>query len=319
MVGLSDDNMLAKFLSKASKQLKEHCALLSSEEKQSLYNEVLNEVKSTPRDSREGIDQLKKLSKVAVAIEETIDSKLLEEFNDDHPLREVNIAIYSPEEAKNYLFSLSDSSELYDLKEDREKAIYQAIKSNDRELVKHLLMILVAGDIEIEFFKELEILLSEAYEELKENLSQDMKNYLEKNISLKRFVCSNVNILVAEPTDVRAMINLFIVQSGANYKIDELLLIKIAEGLEEGELLSQINQMIETLKKHERFVELEYKVKRLKSELASGESKYSAEVINFSIKEREREMREIGDKSDQVIREREKLLSRLSNNSNRRH
>lgn len=105
-----------------------------------------------------------------------------------------------------------------------------------------------------------------------------------------------------------------------NYKIDELLLIKIAEGLEGGELHREINQMIETLKKHERFVELEYKVKRLKSELASGESKYSDEVIKSSIKEREREreMREIGDKSDQVIKEREKLLSRLSNNSNRR-
>ncbi|MGL5028898.1 MAG: hypothetical protein ACRC6C_02145 [Wolbachia pipientis] len=308
--------MLVQLLSKTPKQLKEHCALLSSEEKQSLYNEVLNEVKDTSRDSRGGIDQLKKLSKVAVAIEETID---LEKFNDDHPLREINIAIYAPEEAKNYLFSLSDSSELYDLREDKEKAIYQAIKSNDRELVKHLLMILTSGDIELEFFKELEVLLSEAYEELKENLSQDMKNYLEKNISLKRFVCSNVNILVAKPVNVRAMINLFIVQSGVNYKIDELLLIKIAEGLEEGELLSQINQMIETLKKHERFMELEYKVRRLKSELASGKSKYSDEFMKFIIEEREREMRVVEDKSDQIISEREKLLSRLSNNSNRRH
>lgn len=113
---------------------------------------------------------------MAIAIEETIDSKLLEEFN---PLREVNIA-YVSEGATNYLFSLSDSSELYDLQEDKEKAIYQAIKSNDRELVKHLLMILTSGDIKIEFFKELEVLLSEAYEELKEQLSQDMKNYLEK-------------------------------------------------------------------------------------------------------------------------------------------
>ncbi len=263
--------MLVQLLSKASKQLKGHCALLSSEEKQSLYSEVINEVKNTPRNSRGCIDQLKKLSKMAVAIEETIDSKLLEKFNDGHPLREVNIAIYAPEEAKNYLFSLSDSSDLYDLKEDREKAIYQAIKSNDRELVKHLLMILTSGDKEIEFFKELETLLSEIYEELKEKLSQDMENYLEKNISLKRFVCNNVDVLIAKPVDIRAMINLFIVQSGVNYKIDELLLIKIAEGLEGGELRSQINQMIETLKKHERFVELEYKVRRLKSELASGE------------------------------------------------
>lgn len=123
--------MLVQLLSKTSKQLKEHCALLSSE---SLYSKVLNEVKNTPRDSRESIDQLKKLSKVAVAIEETTDSKLLEKFNDGHPLREINIA-YASGEATNYLFSLSDSSELYDLEENREKAIYQAIKSDDRELV----------------------------------------------------------------------------------------------------------------------------------------------------------------------------------------
>ncbi|RDD34331.1 hypothetical protein Wcon_01602 [Wolbachia endosymbiont of Cylisticus convexus] len=95
------------------------------------------------------------------------------------------------------------------------------------------------------------------------------------------------------------------------------MLIKIAEGLEEGELRSQINQMIETLKKNERFVELEYKVRRLESELASGEEQ--AEAMKSSIKEREREMREIGDKSNQVIREREKLLSKLSKNANRRH
>ncbi|WP_264706712.1 hypothetical protein [Wolbachia endosymbiont (group B) of Archips podanus] len=308
--------MLAKFLSQTSKQIKEYCGLLSSEEKQSLYSEVLNEAKNTLKDSRSGIDKLKKLSNVAVAIEETTD---LEELNEDHPLREVSIVVYAPEEAKNYLFSLSDSSKLYDLREDREKAIYQAIKSNDRELVKHLLMVLTSSDIKIEFFKELEILLSRTYEELKDNLSQDMKDYLEKNISLKRFVCSNVDILIAKPVDVRTMINLFIVQSGANYKIDELLLIKIAEGLEEGELRSEINQMIETLKKHEKFIELEYKVRRLKSEFASGESRYSAEVMKSSIEEREREMREIGDKSNQVIREREKLLSRLSNNANRRH
>ncbi|MGL9731618.1 MAG: hypothetical protein ACR5KX_02215 [Wolbachia sp.] len=41
-------------------------------------------------------------------------------------------------------------------------------------------MVLTSDEIEIEFFKELEMLLSEAYEELKENLSQDMKNYLKK-------------------------------------------------------------------------------------------------------------------------------------------
>lgn len=45
---------------------------------------------------------------MAVAIEETTDSKLLEKFNDGHPLREINIA-YVSEEATNYLFSLSES------------------------------------------------------------------------------------------------------------------------------------------------------------------------------------------------------------------
>lgn len=83
------------------------------------------------------------------------------------------------------------------------------------------------------------------------------------------------------------------------------MLIKIAEGLEEGELRLQINQMIELLMRQERFMELEYKVRRLKSELASGKSKYSDEVMKFIIEEREREMRGVEDKSDQIISERE--------------
>lgn len=45
----------------------------------------LNEVTNTPRDSREGIQQLKKLSKVTVVIEETIDGKLLQKIIDGHP------------------------------------------------------------------------------------------------------------------------------------------------------------------------------------------------------------------------------------------
>ncbi|MGL9762032.1 MAG: hypothetical protein ACR5LB_07685 [Wolbachia sp.] len=77
--------------------------------------------------------------------------------------------------------------------------------------------------------------------------------------------------------------------------------------------------MIEMLRKHERFVELEYKVRRLKSELASGKSKNSDEVIKFSIEEREREMEEVRDRSNQLISEREKLLLRLSNRASRRH
>jgi hypothetical protein len=182
-------------------------------------------------------------------------------------------------------------------------------------------MILVPDDIEVEFLQELEILLPKTYEELKEKLSKDMKSYLEKEISFTRFVCSNINSLVARPVDVQAVINLFIAQPCVDYKIDVLLLTKIAENLEDGELLSQINQMIELLEKHERFVELEYKIRSLKSELASGKIKYTDEFMQSSIKERESEMREIEEESNQLISEREKLLSRfsvLSNNSNRR-
>lgn len=83
---------------------------------------------------------------------------------------------------------------------------------------------------------------------------------------------------------------------------------KIAGALEEGELRLQINQMIELLMRQERFLELEYKVRRLKSELASGKSKYSDEVMKFIIEEREREMKGVEDKSDQIISEREKLF-----------
>ncbi|MGL9732527.1 MAG: hypothetical protein ACR5KW_00570 [Wolbachia sp.] len=65
--------------------------------------------KNILRDSRSNVDRLKKSSKMAVAIEEITDSKLLEKFNYDYPIKEINI-IYISEEATNYLFSLIDSS-----------------------------------------------------------------------------------------------------------------------------------------------------------------------------------------------------------------
>lgn len=129
-----------------------------------------------------------------MAIEETTEQESLKEFNDDHPLQEVNIVVYPKVDGSevNYLFSLSDSSELYDVKEDREKALYNAIKSNDIEIIKHLLIILLPEDpkkIDQKHLKELEGSLSKSYEALKPDLSQDMKNYLEKKIRFISFLC----------------------------------------------------------------------------------------------------------------------------------
>lgn len=87
---------------------------LSNEERVANYRRVLKEAKILLEKESSDIDRLKKLSKVAVAIEETTDQELLKEFNDDHPLQEVNIVVYPKEDGSevNYLFSLSDSSEL---------------------------------------------------------------------------------------------------------------------------------------------------------------------------------------------------------------
>ncbi len=79
-------------------------------------------------------------------------------------------------------------------------------------------------------------------------------------------------------------------------------------------MLNEINGMMELLEKHERFNELEYKVRRLKSELGRGKSKYPAEIIKAIIKEREREMRKIEEKYVKVknlSEERKKLLRQL--------
>ncbi|APR98609.1 hypothetical protein [Wolbachia endosymbiont of Folsomia candida] len=72
--------------------------------------------------------------------------------------------------------------------------------------------------------------------------------------------------------------------------------------------------MIELLTKYERFEELEYKIRRLKSELESGKSKYSTEVIQASIKEREKEMFEIEEKYIKpvnLVDERQRLVKQL--------
>ncbi|MFP3015845.1 MAG: hypothetical protein ACEY3B_06180 [Wolbachia sp.] len=305
-------------LSYSTEKLKKHCQLLDDEEKIILYEQLLDKAKDILENSRDNVSELKKISKAAVAIEEITDKELLEKFNDDHPLREVDILIYSPQgntEVANYLFSIDNSSELYDLKEDKEKALYNAVKSNDVELVKKLLMILLpteVGNFDTKYLEELKILLSGIHKELE--LSQDMKNYLEKTIKFYSFLCSNFNLLVTNPTDVKAMIDLFAAQPNIDYQIDKLLLSFIVRDVEEEKLSSEISHMIELLEQHERFSELEYKVRRLRSEFASGKSRYSAEVIRNSIAEREKEMREIEKRYitlHNLISERQKLLKQF--------
>lgn len=146
--------------------------------------------------------------------------------------------------------------------------------------------------------------LSKAYEE--PNLSEDMKNYLENKIRLYGFLCGCKHNM--DP------IELFANRPEADYEIDRLLLFVIMEKITEEELLSKINRMIELFKKYERFEELEYKVRRLKSELESGKSKYPTQIIQASIKGREKEMLEIEEKYIKpvnLVDERQKLVKQL--------
>ncbi|KLT23294.1 hypothetical protein wVul_0497 [Wolbachia endosymbiont of Armadillidium vulgare str. wVulC] len=300
-----------EFLSYSSEQLKQYFLALSNEEKITNYRRLLKEAKILLEKESSDINQLKKLSNAAVAIEETTEQELLKEFNDDHPLRGVNVIVYPKKDGSevNYLFSLSDSSELYDVKEDREKALYQAIKSSDIEIIKHLLIIVLPDNakkvrkLNSDYLKELETFLSKGYKELEKNLSKDMKNYLEKKIRFVSFLCD----FKYQENPIES----FASQADVDYQIDKFLLSLIAENTKEKELLSKINEMMELLEKHERFDELEYKVRRLKSELEGGKSKYLAEIMGASIKEREREMREIEEKyirPRNLINERNDLL-----------
>ncbi|MDR0773447.1 MAG: hypothetical protein LBE46_03965 [Wolbachia pipientis] len=85
-----------ELLSYSTEKLKKHCQLLDDEEKVILYEQLLDKAKDILENSRDNVSELKKISKAVVAIEETTDKQLLEKFNDDHPLREVDILIYSP-------------------------------------------------------------------------------------------------------------------------------------------------------------------------------------------------------------------------------
>ncbi|WP_168464811.1 hypothetical protein [Wolbachia endosymbiont of Ctenocephalides felis wCfeT] len=282
-------------------EVKKHCESLDNKGKQELYQQVLEDAQDATESN--DIDRLKKLSEVAVAIEEVSERELLKPYDDENSLREANIVVESGG-LTNYLFSLGDSSKLYDLRENKGEALYQAVKSNDVELVKHLLTILLPEEISKMDLNYLNEALSKAYEE--PNLSEDMKNYLENKIRLYGFLCGCKHNM--DP------IELFANRPEANYEIDKFLLSMIMEKIEEEELLSKINGMIELLKKYEKFNELEYKVRRLKLELESGKSKYSTEVIQDSIKEREKEMEEIEAKYIQpidLVDERSRLVKQL--------
>ncbi|APR97848.1 hypothetical protein [Wolbachia endosymbiont of Folsomia candida] len=291
-----------KLLLQTSLEVKKHCESLDNKGKQELYRQVMEEAKDATENH--DIDKLKKLSEIVVVIEEVCDRGVLKDFDDENPLKEANIVVES-DGLTNYLFSFGDSSKLYDLRENKEEALYQAIKSNDVELVKHVLIVLLYGDFEGKVDpKGLVALLEKACEEL--NLSKDMKNYLEKKIRFCSFLCNFK--FDKDP------IELFANRSEVDYEIDKFLLSLITKKTKGEDLLSDINNMVELLKKHEKFEELEYKVRRLKSELESGKSKYPTEVIQSSIKEREKEMLEIEEKYIKpvnLVDERERLVKQL--------
>lgn len=314
----------------SDEQLKQYCQGLNDKERQDLYQQVLVRAKEAIKDTQE-VNQVKMLSRAAVAIEEIIGKESIALSN---PFRNVNIVTYTPEGNVNYLFSIGDSSELYDVREDREKALYQAIKSNDVEIVKHLFEILVPEGIflerpieleisiygkctnkirdigtdeirgiDLKYLKELETLLQKFYEELKPDLTKDMENYLQKKLIFYHFL---YEARVSEKTTID-LIKLFTAQSEINYQID-LLLLSLIEDIEEEELREKINNMIDLLGKYRKFEELEYKVRRLKLELASGKADKE------SLERREDEMREIEEKYIKVTDlagEREKLVKQL--------
>ena len=184
-----------KFLPYTREQLNEYCKSLSDKEKVDTYKWVLDETKNVIEKTKD-FAKLKRLSDVAVAIEETTDKELLKSFDDGHPLRGANIPVIlgneEDSERTNYLFSIGSSSKLYDLRENKEEALYQAIKSDDAGLLKRLLAILLDNDqkdthqLDLQQTKEF---LSKSYEELKSNISDDMKSYLEKQIRFYSFLC----------------------------------------------------------------------------------------------------------------------------------
>ncbi|APR99047.1 hypothetical protein [Wolbachia endosymbiont of Folsomia candida] len=205
-----------KLLSWTSVQVQEHCESLDNKEKQELYRQVLKKAKDAIESN--DISQLKKLSEVTVVMEEVCEKELIKSCDDENPLREANIVVEN-KGLTNYLFSLGGSSKLYDLRENKEEALYQAIKSNDVELVKHLLTILLPEKINKMDLDYLHEKLSKAYEE--PNLSEDMKIYLENKIRLYGFLCGCKNNIGA--------IELFANRPEADYEIDRLLLFVIMD------------------------------------------------------------------------------------------
>ncbi|MDD9336716.1 MAG: hypothetical protein PV345_05435 [Wolbachia sp.] len=81
-------------------QIKEHCKSLDNNGKQELYRQVIEEVKNAIENH--DIDELKKLSKIVVVIEE---SAIVKDFDDENPLRPANIVVES-NGLTNYFLSL---------------------------------------------------------------------------------------------------------------------------------------------------------------------------------------------------------------------
>ncbi|APR98653.1 hypothetical protein [Wolbachia endosymbiont of Folsomia candida] len=216
---------IQRLLSKTPKQLREYCESLSNEDKQNLYEQYKQTVDEAKGKS---LEELLKLIKLAIAIERTIDKKLLESCcSDDHPFYPVATFIFLNKLSRRLTLIMHSSCD-----------------KNFKEL------------------DELDELLPQMYEELRPKLTSDMRNYTEKGLRFSNFLRDNIDTfrflekaehgsLAERKKAAIKLIRLFIRQPELNLQGDVFLLGLISDYIDVFRkwLKCKVDALIDLLKK----------------------------------------------------------------------
>lgn len=138
------------------KSFKAVCGIFHDSQKRIIYCEILKHASDAIKKYEQGCEknyhrfkydysEIKQISELLAWLENSTELELFKEFYDFNHLVNVELPILDNEKMANYLFNTGTSSQLLDLNENKEEALYRALCSDDIGLINRVFMVLTAN------------------------------------------------------------------------------------------------------------------------------------------------------------------------------
>ncbi|APR97868.1 hypothetical protein [Wolbachia endosymbiont of Folsomia candida] len=135
------------------KSFKAVCSIFHDSQKRIIYFEGIKQVSDAIKKYKQSCkkdyhrfkynySQIKQISELLAWLENNTELKLFDEFYDFNHLVNIELPILDNEKMTNYLFNTGTSSQLFDLCENKEEALYRALCSDNIGLINRVFMVL---------------------------------------------------------------------------------------------------------------------------------------------------------------------------------